>query len=133
MIRKILTIICMVLQVGCATTYQGGLTGGPFHYVTVSKLEIIGFSGNGFIDGEKIQMFALNYCAEVAKNKKKPYFIMFENYTDAAIGKSVPIPTVTMFGSKPKAQVLVLFLDETRSGALRTEEVLTKLTNFIKS
>jgi hypothetical protein len=117
---------------GCATSYQStGFTGGHSLQNGYGRLEKISFAGNGFITPDKVQKYALYRCAEVANEKKKAYFLMYETLVKASLGESTKLPTIGAVGNKPNAFAFVLFLDESRPGALKTAEVIADLSELV--
>jgi hypothetical protein len=136
MVKRILFLAFVLVLEGCAgTAYQSSAysyTGGYDQVSGYGRLEKIMFFGNGYTDAKKAQQYALYRCAEVAKDKKKPYFMMYENLTAASLGKSTGLPAVSSVDNKPTAYSFVLLLDEARPGALETEKTLSELSSLVK-
>jgi hypothetical protein len=131
-LRKILFFLSIGLLGGCATGYQShGFSGGYNEISGPGRLEQIVFSGNGFANAKTIQQYALYRCAEVAKEKNKRYFMIFDSLVAASVGKTVAIPPIVVPGSKPVAAAFVLFLDSPRPNAIETEKTLHDL-GFVK-
>lgn len=135
MIRTVLLPIAAgILLSGCATSYQSsGLTGGHQEQKAPGKLELVGFSGNGFISTELVQVYATYRCAELAKSKNKPFFVMYNTLVAAALNKPSATPRVGSAHNKPIATTFVLMLDAPRPGANNTDDVLTDLKKIIDS
>lgn len=118
---------------GCATAYQsGGITGGYYQVSGPGSLEKITFSGNGYISAETVQQYALYRSAEAAKEKNKPYFIIYESLLAAAANKPSEKPGVGAIGNKPMAVAFVLMLDKPQEGAKETAKVLKDLDAVVK-
>lgn len=135
MFKKFLLVLFAVSVTGCATAYQSGtfsLTGGHYQSSGPGSLEKVTFSGNGFIDSTKVQQFALYRCAEIAKEKNKPYFLIFDSLMAASIPKPSDMPNVGLVGGKPTAFAFLLLLDGPRAGAKETGKVLSELATVVK-
>lgn len=133
MFGKSLLVLAVITLNACATAYQsGGLTGGYYETTGPGPLQKITFAGNGFISPQAVQQYALYRSAEVAKEKKKPYFLIYETLGAASVGKPSALPTVGSVGGKPVAFAFVLFLDGPQSGAKDTEKTLTEVGEAIR-
>jgi len=135
MFQKLLLVWFAVSVTGCATAYQSGtfsFTGGHYQSSGPGSLEKVAFSGNGFIDSTKVQQFALYRCAEIAKEKNKPYFLIFDSLMAASIPKPSDMPNVGLVGGKPTAFAFMLLLDGPRAGAKETRKVLSELEAVVK-
>lgn len=118
---------------GCATPYSGaGLTGGHFESKVNDRLVKVNFSGNGYITADKVQMFALYRCAELARDAKKPYFVLYDNLVAAARDIPAAQPQVGTLGGKPTAFAFMVLEDEPRSGAQEVSTVLNKLRSQVE-
>lgn len=128
---KRLTIVGLCTAVcACATPYQSiahSYTGGFLDGLRVGKLEKISFYGNGYIDATTVGTYTLYRCAEVAKSKGKPYFLLYENLYRASLAWPSESPTIGVVGSKPAGIAFVLFLDHPAPGAKETQKVLMEL------
>jgi hypothetical protein len=93
----------------------------------------VSFYGNGFTSGEKAQKFALYRCAELAKSRGKPYFLIYESLSDAVRDKHAELPLVGMLGNFPSATAFILLLEEPRLGSKETSRVLSELEPLVKS
>lgn len=133
MIRTCLSIFTLALLTGCATGYQGaGLTGGHFQTHGPGQLEKVSFSGNGYVDSITIQKYALYRCAEVAKEKGKKHFVIYDTLIAASTDKAASLPNIGSIGNKPLAFAFVLMLDAPKNGSMETSQVLKDLGAFIK-
>lgn len=133
MIRKILCLFALGALTACATGYQSsGLTGGYEQTPGPGPLEKVTFYGNGYIDAATVQKYALYRCAEVAKEKHKPYFLMFDNLVSASANKPSALPTVGTVGQKPMAFAFVLVLDAPQKTAKETDKVLKEFEAVVK-
>lgn len=130
---KLLLLIAVMALAACATPYQsGGLAGGYYQTQGPGQLLKVTFSGNGYIKSDAVQQYALYRSAEVAKEKKKPYFIIYETLLAASVGKPSELPTVGIVGNKPTAFAFVLFLDSPQPGAKDTDKTLAEIGEVIK-
>ena len=130
---KLVSLAMLAMLCGCATSYQSsGLTGGHFEVSGYGWLQKVGFSGNGYIDAQTVQQYALYRCAEIAREKKKPYFLIYDSLVAASLGKTATIPAVGSVGNKPTAVAFVLFVDAPQPGALETEKTLRDLSDVVK-
>lgn len=117
---------------GCGTPYSSsGLTGGYTQARVNERLLKVNFYGNGYITADRIQMFALYRCAEVARDAKKPYFTLYDSLTAAARDVPADQPRVGTLGGKPVAYALMTLDDEARAGGHETSAVLAKLAPLV--
>jgi hypothetical protein len=117
---------------GCATQYQSsGLTGGHYEMAGPGKLEMVNFSGNGFIASDTVRKYALYRCAEVAKKKGKAHFVIYDSLNAAAVDRPTQLPRVGAVGNKPTAFAFMLVLDAPRSGSQETQAVLDELHSLV--
>lgn len=113
---------------GCATPYaSSGYTGGYSESPVNDRLVKVTFSGNGYIDSDRVQAFALYRCAEVAREAKKPYFLLYDSLLAAARGVPSRQPRVGTLGNKPMAFAFVSLEDQYQPGAIEVQEILTTL------
>lgn len=135
MVRPILLLAAAgVLLSGCATAYQSpGLTGGHYEQKGPGTLELVSFSANGYTKPELAQKYALYRCAERAKAKNKPFFIMYTSLVNAARNVPTDTPHVGLALGKPTATALVLLLDAPRPGAHHTDDVMADLRKVIET
>lgn len=117
-----------IVAAGCATKYGGPTAAGGFRDSPVNdRLVRVSFTGNGYVTSEKIQMYALYRCAELARDAKKPYFVLYDSLTAAARDLPSQQPRVGTLGGKPGALAFVVLYDEARRGAHETSAVLATL------
>lgn len=132
MISKTMSALLFVLLAGCATSYQdAGLTGGHFEKKGPGQLEVVYFSANGYSDSQVVMIYAIYRCAEVARKKHKPYFVIYDSLSDAARDRVSQNPVMGWVQNKPVATAYVLFLDQSRHGAQDTQEVLNRYRDTI--
>jgi hypothetical protein len=132
-IPSLFLLLPLTVLTGCATGYQGsGFTGGHFQSPGPGQMEKVSFSGNGYIDSHTVQQYALYRCAEVAKEKNSPYFVIYDSLSAAAADKPSEQPSVGTIGNKPIAYAYLLPLKATRGGAKETDKVLKDLEPIIK-
>lgn len=113
---------------GCATPYSGsGIAGGYFERRVNDRLVQVNFTGNGFSTPERIQTFALYRCAEIARDAKKPYFLLYDSLTAAARGAPAALPRVGTLGGKPGAFAFLVLEDEPRTGSHDAQEIIARL------
>ena len=119
--------LCVGLA-GCATPYSSsGFTGGYTQLRVNERLVKVNFFGNGYIAADRVQTFALYRCAEMAREAKKPYFILYDSLTAAARDVPSSQPRVGTLGGKPVAFALVKLEDGPRRGAQEVSAVLAAL------
>ena len=129
----VLLAACL-LAAGCATRYGGSTAAGGFTDSPVNdRLRRVGFTGNGYVSAETIQMYALYRCAELARDAKKPYFVLYDSLSAAARDMPSEQPRVGTLGGKPGALAFVVFHDEPRRGAQETGAVLQKLRPHVET
>jgi hypothetical protein len=133
---KLFALVLVLLTAGCATPYQSGgglsLSGGFVQAPDVGKMEKIAFFGNGFISPKTVEQYTMYRCAEVAKSRNKPHFIVYATLIDAAKNMPSEKPTVGVVGGKPAGFAFVLFLDAPEAGSKETEQVLLELGSVVK-
>ncbi|MBI5259454.1 MAG: hypothetical protein HY855_23335 [Burkholderiales bacterium] len=132
--RRAAAALAALSMAGCATTYgSAGLTGGYNERPVNDRLVKVDFYGNGFITADKIQAFALYRCAEVARDARKPYFMLYDSLGAAARGVSSQQPRVGTLGGKPAAFAIVALLDQPRAGAQAVAEVIAQLAPMVQA
>jgi hypothetical protein len=76
-------LILIVLQIGCATTYQkDGFTGGFTEIQLSENVWRISFRGNAFTGSEKTQDFLMLRNAEITIEKGYKYFVIKTESTE---------------------------------------------------
>jgi hypothetical protein len=135
MLKISATILLATLGIaGCATKYgDSGLTGGYFERNVNSHLVKVNFSGNGYITSDKVQLFALYRCAQLARDAKKPYFVLYDSLNAAARDIPAMQPKVGTMGGKPIAFAFMALEDEPRSGSQEVTTLLEKLRPQVES
>lgn len=119
---------------GCATQYGGmGFTGGHAEQAGPGKLQKVDFHGNGFIAADTVQKYALYRCAELAKQKGKQHFVIYESLHTAAADRPASLPRVGSLGNKPSASAFMLLMDAPRTGSKQTQAVLDEIEPLIKA
>ena len=127
-------LLMMTLLTGCETQYQSaGLAGGYRQFVGPGHLQYVHFSGNGYSDASKIQIFALYRVAETAQAVRKPYFKIYDSLRNAANNSPSDLPRVGTLGNKPSAYAFVLYRDVAEDGAFETAAVLAKYEKQVKN
>jgi hypothetical protein len=119
---------------GCATQYGGsGITGGHTDRAGPGKLQKVDFHGNGFITADLVQKYALYRCAELARQKGKQHFVIYESLFAAALDRPATLPRVGTLGNKPSATAFMLLLDESRTGSKQVQAVIDEIDPVIKA
>ena len=132
--RSILLVLSALLFLpACATGYHSasnpilGIFGGFTHQDGYGKLTKVSFHGNGFITVEKVTEYTVRRSAELAAERKKPYFALYKSIIDAHFEEASSSPNYFSIGGKPSGYAYILFLDQEVKGGFSTEEVLKKL------
>src|SRR5690348_18496880 len=87
--RRMWAMVAALLLGGCATGYHSdkgvirGYTGGYWEQPGPGELLKVGFSGNGYIDRDTTHAHLMYRCAELALQRHKRYFRLYESLTDA--------------------------------------------------
>jgi hypothetical protein len=130
-LKKILFILTLLLS-GCASTPTAyHPTAG--NQKSLGVLEKITFSGNSDTDKRTIENYVLYRCAEISKQKNKPYFLIFNSMYDAIKGQYAQLPRAGLSGPYPTASTFVLLLDSPAEGAMDTEKILLELGQIVNS
>jgi hypothetical protein len=130
--KLIAAVAVPLMLAGCATQYQAaGLTGGHSERAGPGKMELVSFSGNGYITADKVRDYAMYRAAEVSKAKNKRYFLVYDGVFSAAIDRPGERPRVGLVLNKPIASAFILPLDEFRPGAKETAVVLRELDEVV--
>jgi len=125
---KSFALLLATILSGCATPYGSfGLRGGYFESRVSEHLIKVNFSGNGNITADRVQTYALYRCAEVSRDFKKPYFVIYDSLFAAALNTPSSQPTVGTLAGKPMAFAFVSMEDTYRSGAHDTNSTLNEL------
>lgn len=118
-----------------ATPYGNrGVTGGYSESRVNEHLIKVTVVGNWFATVDEAQAYALYRCAEISRDSKKPYFVIYRSLIAAARNTPSSQPGVGVFakgvGAFGKVVVASAFLsieDAYRSGALKTDSTLNEL------
>jgi hypothetical protein len=85
--RALITIVCSIAAIGCATPYQpDGLGGGYSDNRIDSDTVSVEFRGNGYTSKRKVEMYLLYRCAEVTRDARYDYFVALNPSTEASQG-----------------------------------------------
>ncbi|MDP1539460.1 MAG: hypothetical protein Q8L72_02250 [Moraxellaceae bacterium] len=136
---KIVVIVTTLALCGCATGYHSatnpilGFTGGYWDEKGPGRLIKVGFNGNGFISNEKVGVYLLYRCAEVAKREGSKYFILYSSIPSAISDHRVSERAVSTVGGKPMTFAYILLTNEPGQGVLSSSEVISRLMPELKS
>lgn len=125
-----LSMALALLISGCATGYHSvrgpitGWTGGYWDEPGPGELLKVGFDGNGYIDRDTITAYLMYHSAELAQQRHKPYFRMFESLPDAIRGITNDELAFGRVGGKLDDWVYLLFDDQKVPGDQETAKVL---------
>lgn len=134
--RLCLLAACLCLA-ACAESYSNG-TKRPIgaradNKYGVGKLELVTFVGNEYTPRALAEQYAIYRCAELAQEKGKPYFVMYNSLTSAARNIPSPRPQSGTIMKSPYITAYVLLLESPRQGAQETKAVLAELQPVIDS
>ena len=133
MLKRLSGLAACLCLTACATAYQSsGATGGHHESPGPGQMQLVSFSGNGYISAELVQQYALFRCAELAQAKGKAYFLLYDLLGNAARDVPAALPLVGTIQNKPAATAFLLLLDEPRRGALETKAVLEQMRKVLK-
>ncbi|HVI57452.1 MAG TPA: hypothetical protein VM619_01065 [Luteimonas sp.] len=127
-----------VLLVGCATGYHSannpilGYTGGYWDTHGPGSTIKVGFSGNGFITGEKVGTYLLYRCAEVTKREGGSHFVLYQSLVDAVADRRSSERTVRTIGGKPATYAYIWIVAGDEDGALSADDILARLGPEVK-
>lgn len=128
-----------VMLAGCATGYQSvsnplvGWTGGYWEKNGPGELVQVGFAGNSLITEQKVGVYLLYRCAEIAKEAKKPYFAFYASLPEAVADRRSSERFVNSTIGKPTTFAYILFFDKPEPDLLETAEVLARLKPEVNS
>jgi hypothetical protein len=126
--KSVLLLMAALALGGCATPYgTPSLAGGYNEYPVNKQLMKVNFFGNGYISSAKVQTYTLYRCAELARDAKKPHFVIYDSLGAAARDRAAEQPRVGALGGKPLGFAFLRMLDEPRDGSMATQEVLARL------
>lgn len=122
-------VFVLALATACTPPYQSGIksNSGYYDYPGPGQMRKIVYLGSSRMEDTMVKFYALKRCAEYAQEKKKPYFILYENLFSAVRGSESNMPKLGYIGSHPIASAFILLLDEEKDGALKTNDVLEKV------
>lgn len=138
LIRSAAPIVALAMLVGCATGYHDasnpllGMTGGYWEQKGPGELIKVGFSGNSIITREKVGIYLLYRCAEIAKRENKTHFAFYQNLPAAVTDKRSTEKAVTTITGKPADYAYILFFDGPAPGLLDSAELLARLEPEVK-
>ncbi|MES2323109.1 MAG: hypothetical protein V4633_12665 [Pseudomonadota bacterium] len=131
-LRLLASCAAALLLSACATPYQSaGLTGGHIDQKGAARLEPVIFAANGFTSSDIAQQYALYRCAEMAKSRNKPFFLLYSSLLAAAHEQPSTMPRVGTVQNKPVATAFILMLDGPHRGAHNTQDVMEDLAQVI--
>ncbi len=136
--RCILMLLGAALLNGCATGYHSvkdpllGWTGGFWEEPGPGELVVVGFGGNGYIAHEKVAVYLLYRCAELSREKGKPYFRIYDSLPSAILDRPLNSAFVSPVTGKPLGQVYMLYEDRPVAGAFATAEVISRYEMEVK-
>lgn len=134
MVSKAFLVLVFALLAGCATAYQDmGVAGGHFEQGGPGQLKIVYFAANGYSDPKVVSIYGLYRCAELANEKHKAYFTIYQSLGDAVRGRGNERPVMSWIQGKPIVTAYVLFTDEARSGSQNTQDILSRYHDVIVS
>ena len=130
--RVLLGVALAMLLSACATGYgKSSIFGGYWDKPGPGELIEVGFDGNGFIKGDRVEVYLMYRSAEVAKSRGKAHFSIYHTLYDAIIDKPLVEAESTSLGGKPYGKVFMLLHDTAVPGSLETEAVLAKYRDQI--
>lgn len=138
MIRYFQLIVASILMAGCATGYHSvhdpilGIFGGFWSNKGPGELVEVGFSGNGLVEKEKVGIYLIYRCAELAKADNSEYFVMYKTIHDAILDRPLTKEYVTTVTYKPVGKVFVLFEKYPTKYSLSSNEIIRKYSSVIR-
>jgi hypothetical protein len=138
--KRIIPLLLGLLPVlsGCATGYQNaanpliGWMGGYWDQKGPGELIKVGFAGNGFIEREKVSVYLLYRCAEIAQREGKEFFVLYENLPAAIADRRSGEKSVGTITGKPTGYVYILLLDQPSGYVLQADDVIARLKPQVK-
>lgn len=131
--KPVFPLLAALALGGCATPYgTPSLAGGYNEYPVNPQLVKVNFFGNGYITSAKVQTYTLYRCAELARDAKKPHFVIYDSLGAAARDRPAVQPRVGALGGKPLAFAFLLMLDHPRDGSMETQDVLARLAPQVR-
>lgn len=118
---------------GCATGYgKASIFGGYWDKAGPGEAIEVGFSGNGYIKPDRVQVYLLYRSAEVARERGKRYVSIYPSIAAAINDTPVSEATAHSLGGKPFGKVFVLLHDGPAPGALDADEVMARYGAEVK-
>lgn len=136
-LRIVAVPVMTMLLAACATGFHNadnpilGLWGGYWSQKGPGQLVKVGFIGNVNTDYGTVSDYILFRCAQLAKARSMPYFLIYESLPDAVMGKAVAIPTVGSIANSNADYVYMLTTDKMEPAAQSTESVLKKYARIV--
>ncbi|MGB3461333.1 CC0125/CC1285 family lipoprotein [Rhodanobacter lindaniclasticus] len=134
---RMLAMVAAALLGGCATGYHSdkgvirGYTGGYWEQPGPGELLKVGFSGNGYIDRDTTHAYLMYRCAELALQRHKPYFRLYESLPDAIRDRPSMDLTVGRVAGAMGDWVFVLFDQDYSAGDLDADGVEKRYASYI--
>ena len=131
---RLAAILCCALALaGCATGYvKDSIFGGHWDEEGPGELITVGYNGNGYTKGEKVEIYLLYRSAEVARERGKPYFTAYQSIRAAIVDAPLSEATVHALGGKPFGKVYIMLHDGPVPGGLEATDVLAKYAEAVK-
>ena len=136
--RKVLGILCLSSALGACTPYASsgnlltGWMGGYSDSAGPGELTRVEFSGNGYVDPQKIGLYVMYRCAELAQQNGKPYFSMYPTIAHAIEDIPLKEAVVGSVGGKPIGTIYMLYQPSAVPGAVATPAMLAKYGPLVK-
>jgi hypothetical protein len=125
--RALLPLAALLLA-GCATPYQHSSNWGGFEETPgPGNLYSINFSGNMFVSDETAQKYVLHRAAEIAVQKGKSHFMLYEGLAEAATGRAAALPRTVRVHNGSVVSSFVLPVDGPRERSFDARAVLHQL------
>jgi hypothetical protein len=125
--RTLALLTAATLLCACSTGYHSvGFTGGYWEKDGPGELIEVGFSANGFSDTATVGVYLMRRCGEVAQERGKPYFTIYNAVFEAIAERPSDDSFVSSVTGRPNGKVFMLLHDQKVPGAFRADEVLTK-------
>ena len=118
MCKKILSILLLVLIIGCSTPYQkAGFKGGYSEIKVNDKTWKVDFKGNGYTSSRTVENFALRRAAELTIEQGYSHFVLSESSVDTKKGINY-WSGKARFYTKPSANTYIILLSENEAKEL---------------
>jgi hypothetical protein len=129
---RLVLILPLTLLAGCqpekppiTSTFPEGF----HHSVGPGRLEKVLYAGDASVDAATAQQNVMRRAAEIAQEKNKKYFLVYDSLNSAAVGRLAEQPTVGTIGGTSTAFVFIRLLAEPERGARETAKVLNERPN----